>query len=493
MQDLSLLALVPAWLGCAFVSVEVFLRLPWLANLQGLNQTTIKVVSVIGSPRISDHWKERVVPAYARQILMRSLTLSACMLLLLLALLASWLLLASWPAGGVQPALDLLSHWQWHALMLVTAWGWAMWRTRRQRAAAAAKDYSEGDKLLHRLALASPSMRCMIDDLDQRLAPASVATTPISAPVYVCALARAGTTVLLQALYESGQFTAQTYRAMPFVMAPWTWGGLRRGKHGGQTQQRAHGDALEVGIDSPEAFEEVFWRTRSPQPKHGPQPQQQVATPELLARYGGYVRRITARGRRRGESGRYLCKNNNNVLRLPVLRHAFPDALIVMPFRDPAAHVQSLLGQHRRFLERHARDPFSLEYMDWLGHHEFGANFRPFELGSRCAPADPAALLAPAYWVDYWCDVYRFLLASDQAQILWWDHDAFVAEPEVYLALLEHRLSLSPDCLRPWAEKVSPGQRVILEPVQAAVTDEARDVHRQLRARALSPERNAPG
>lgn len=114
-----------------------------------------------------DHWKERVVPAYARQILMRSLTLSACMLLLLLALLASWLLLASWPAGGVQPALDLLSHWQWHALMLVTAWGWAMWRTRRQRAAAAAKDYSEGDKLLHRLALASPSMRCMIDDLDR--------------------------------------------------------------------------------------------------------------------------------------------------------------------------------------------------------------------------------------------------------------------------------------------------------------------------------------
>ncbi|NRB72231.1 MAG: sulfotransferase [Xanthomonadales bacterium] len=493
MQDTSLLTLIPAWLGCAIISVEAFLRLPLVANIQSLNQTAVKVVSVIGSARISDHWKERVVPAYARQILLRSLTLAACLLLILLVLVTSWVLLASWPAGGITAALDMLMHWQWHVLVFVAAWAWAMWRTRRQRAAAAAEDYSEGDKFLHRLALASPSTRVWIDDLDQRIAPASVASTAITAPVYVCALARAGTTVLLQALYESGQFTAQTYRAMPFVMAPWTWGGLRKSKHKSKTKQRAHGDALEVGIDSPEAFEEVFWNTRSPQPASDAQPLQETAAPELLERYRGYVRRISARGQRRGESGRYLCKNNNNVLRLPLLRSAFPDALILMPFRDPAAHVQSLLGQHKRFLKRHSQDPFSLEYMDWLGHHEFGAHFRPFRVGPRCLPADAEALLNPVYWVDYWCDVYRFLLHSEPTGVLWWDHDAFVAEPLAYLELLEQKLALPSGCLEPWAEKVSPGQRDILDTVQAAVSDEARELHQQLRARAINPEQNARG
>ena len=72
-------------------------------------------------------------------------------------------------------------------------------------------------------------------------------------------------------------------------------------------------------------------------------------------------------------------------------------------------------------------------------------------------------------------------------------NDAFVAEPLAYLELLEQKLALPSGCLEPWAEKVSPGQRDILDTVQAAVSDEARELHQQLRARAINPEQNAPG
>ena len=39
-------------------------------------------------------------------------------------------------------------------------------------------------------------------------------------PVFVCGLARAGTTVFMRLLHASGAFASPTYRDMPFPLAP---------------------------------------------------------------------------------------------------------------------------------------------------------------------------------------------------------------------------------------------------------------------------------
>ena len=46
--------------------------------------------------------------------------------------------------------------------------------------------------------------------------------------------------------------------------------------------------------------------------------------------------------------------------------------------REPISHSISLLNQHLNFLEIQKKDPFVLEYMNSLGHFEFGLNTKPF-------------------------------------------------------------------------------------------------------------------
>ena len=80
--------------------------------------------------------------------------------------------------------------------------------------------------------------------------------------VFIAGLARAGTTILMRSLYDTGLFRSLTYRDMPFVLMPITWSRfsslLRAHK---EEQVRAHGDRIKINFDSPEAFEEVFWMT----------------------------------------------------------------------------------------------------------------------------------------------------------------------------------------------------------------------------------------
>ena len=63
-------------------------------------------------------------------------------------------------------------------------------------------------------------------------------------------------------LHESGCFRSLTYRDMPFILAPNCWHKVSRlFLQKKKLQQRAHRDGIKIGYDSPEAFEEIFWKT----------------------------------------------------------------------------------------------------------------------------------------------------------------------------------------------------------------------------------------
>jgi hypothetical protein len=263
--------------------------------------------------------------------------------------------------------------------------------------------------LLHRVALGSNRMGRLWFDLEQSKA----SRTPgpaIEKPVFISGMARSGSTILLNALYDTGLFRSLTYRDMPFILMTGTWKGLSGGSRvESEKTERAHGDRLLVDLDSPEAFEEVFWRTF-----HGARYIQddRVIAHEIpaseLDSFREFVRHVLL-SRDSDTQTRYLSKNNNNLLRLGSIRQAFPDALLLLPFREPLQQALSLQRQHNLFLERHAQDKFGMNYMNWLGHFEFGLGHKQYIYGEGENPYEPETL---DYWLHCWGDAYEYALQS---------------------------------------------------------------------------------
>lgn len=260
--------------------------------------------------------------------------------------------------------------------------------------------------MLHRTVLGLGRTSEIAFDLEKQLFLASAPRLEAGQHVFVTGLARAGTTILMRALHASGEFASLTYADMPFVLSPNLWNSCSRGGRGRRPElrERAHADGILVDVHSPEAFEEVFWRVYSGRDYLGSDSLCPHTPPRaVLSAYCDFIR-LVLRVRRRG---RYLAKNNNHVLRLASLHDALPNATFLVPVRDPWAQAQSLLDQHRRFVDG---EGFVHDYMTWLGHHEFGATHRPFAFGSaQTGPADASEL---EYWIARWYEYHAYVWHS---------------------------------------------------------------------------------
>jgi hypothetical protein len=172
-----------------------------------------------------------------------------------------------------------------------------------------------------------------------------------------------------------------------------------------------------VNADSPEAFDEMLWMRFFPR-LHDPRAANVVTAdaPDggFADFYRDHIRKILwLRGGRR-----FVSKNNYNVARMDYLAARFPDAVFVLPVREAASHVASLLRQHRQFSAAQAQDARALNYMRRCGHFEFGLDFRPVNFGDDAATQailDHGARgdMAMAY-VLYWQDTMRFILAQKE-------------------------------------------------------------------------------
>jgi hypothetical protein len=167
-----------------------------------------------------------------------------------------------------------------------------------------------------------------------------------------------------------------------------------------------------VTPDSPDALEEMLWVAFFPR-CHDPAVSSVLGSddrhPEFERFYDRHLRKLMlAEG-----AGRYVAKANYHVGRIPYLLRLYPDARFLIPVREPAGHVASLLRQHRWFSEGQRKHPRLLAYMRRTGHFEFGLDRRPMHLGDpervrRVADAwaagDEIRGLA-----RYWDLVYRYL------------------------------------------------------------------------------------
>jgi len=462
-------------------AISLLRLLPLRPAVLSLRRTLRKSIATITSRRISDHWKERVLPSYAGSVFLESSRILVFLLILLVAFgAASFVVL--WPfLGDPAKVLSRMLHWQLNLCALLLGCLYFAWDGRQNKTGSA---YNFLERAFHAFALDSPFLRRVALDIDISLGKGKAAPSP--RPVFVAGLARSGTTIVLEALYSTGAFSSLTYRNMPFVHAPLLWSRLSSGLRSGDIRkERAHGDGIEVGYDSPEAFEEVFWLTAGRQDflrKAGSCPH--APDDETISEFRHYVRNVVAASDTSGES-RYLSKNNNNVLRIGALKKAFPDAIVLVPFRNPVDHAQSLLRQHLNFLELHARDPFSLRYMTWLGHFEFGANMRPFLLGDS-EPGGGDSPLTVDYWLHYWADVYGYILRHHRSDVVFFDHDLLCRDPAIGLRNLAQAVNLEPSRLEAFAQRIQSADKPSLKPPA-----EAQVVYKALQAADASRNANS--
>jgi len=276
--------------------------------------------------------------------------------------------------------------------------------------------YSRLDRLVHRIAFANPGVQLAAAEIESRLFRKELEGLVTGPPIFITSLPRAGTTAMLLALASLSGMATHLYRDMPLVAAPLLWSRLSASfRRTARPSERAHGDGIMIGYDSPEAFDEVVWRALWPD-HYG---EAGIALwragdnrAEARAFLKSHFLKIAALRRPELHAAvRYLSKNNTNVARLDLLPAMFPDAVIVVPLRAPLDHALSLHRQHRNFKERHREDPFSLRYMTDIGHLEFGALHRPilFESFGKLARG-----LGPDdfdYWLAYWIAAFEHIRA----------------------------------------------------------------------------------
>jgi hypothetical protein len=269
--------------------------------------------------------------------------------------------------------------------------------------------------LIHR---GSSILRWLANHESQQLAD-QLRQYPVQSPIYVCGLARSGSTMLHHLLAASSCVATHRVRDYPLVFTPYWWRQATAGRANAALRERLHQDGILISPNSPEALEEMLWMAFFPRCHDVAASQIMTADerhPEFEAFYDRHLRKLLL-----AEGGqRYAAKANYHVARLSYLLRLYPDARFVIPVRSPASHVASLLRQHRWFCRGQSDHPRALAFMQRTGHFEFGLDRRPMHLGDA-----PRVCEIENAWSSgdevrglamYWDMVYSYLhrtLAAD--------------------------------------------------------------------------------
>ncbi|HSY61665.1 MAG TPA: sulfotransferase [Cytophaga sp.] len=285
-------------------------------------------------------------------------------------------------------------------------------------------DYSECSMLLHRMILENGNIAKQLFSLEKKIFSSKI-QKPNPHFVIISGLARSGTSALTTLLHDSGTFHSLSYANMPFLLSPNFWKKIYTPttKH---LKERAHGDKVLFGYTTIEALEEFYFKAYL----HDGFIQEKTLSEHALNEktYTNYLYYQQLLQDNAGTT--YLAKNNNFILRYRSLRTFNKDFKVIFIFRHPIEHAYSLFRQHQRFCRLHQTDPFSLEYMNWLGHHEFGTNLKYFQFATTNIPVD-ANPDTMEYWLHTWINYYTIILnLEDDPNRMLLQYENFLQDPD---------------------------------------------------------------
>jgi len=338
-------------------------------------------------------------------------------------------------------------------------------------------DYGYWSRLLHTLVLDNRNLGRFLFKRETRKISSLDNTQPF---VIVSGLARAGTTAMTQFLFDKGVFHATRYANMPFLLAPKSW---RRFYHPKKNRQkeRAHRDGISVSEQSVEAFEEYFFRVFLSDTYVEENALKKHEVPDdVLSAYYAFQELY-----RQKPETLYLAKNNNFLLRYESLRKQNRAFHLVLLFREPLAHAQSLLRQHQNFLHQQTEAPFTLQYMDWLGHYEFGVHEKRFKLGNTFA-AHTYSTHSLSYWLAIWIHYYDYVLnLPEDPRLYLISHQDLLAQPEALFRTLSHRLDIPLNATDFPQRTVKTYPSLSITEEESALLSKATDIYHQLQTQKM--------
>jgi hypothetical protein len=253
------------------------------------------------------------------------------------------------------------------------------------------------------------------------LAP-QISEISITKPIYVCGLARSGSTLLHEVLSSHGSVATHRLKDYPFVSTPYWWRRANSMTRPTQAKERPHRDKMMVTSESPDAIEEMLWMAFFPK-CHDPQRDNRLKSRDRNSEFDAYYLNHLRKLLFVENAGRYAAKANYHIARLGYLLRLFPEAKFVIPIRAPATHIASLGRQHDWFSTGHGQSPQSLALMQRSGHFEFGLDRRPINLGDSNRVKEIQDYWSSGKeiqgWSIYWDTVYRYLA------------DLFESQPEI--------------------------------------------------------------
>lgn len=251
--------------------------------------------------------------------------------------------------------------------------------------------------------------------------------------VLITGLARSGTTALTKELAKRGPFASLDYSNMPVLLAPRLWAKVYKPRKNNESSERAHGDGIKVGLASVEALEEYFFKVLKNDTY--------ITEDGLLEHHLTQEENNLYRRYQNSIAGEkiYLAKNNNTLLRLKSLLQLNSDLAVFMLIRHPLQHAYSLMVQHESFCAQQKTDPFVKEYMDWLGHHEFGEGERPFIFNGKGDQTGAGKDLN--FWLERWVNYYRQIEVQENLFLI--RYEDFLQNPKGVLNLFQSKLSIT--------------------------------------------------
>jgi Sulfotransferase family len=303
---------------------------------------------------------------------------------------------------------------------------------------------------LTRQLIRRPGWFIRLGNFETNLFEEQLAGIAIDRPIFICGLARAGTTITLELLAGLPDMASFRYRDFPGVHLPLAWnralGGDRRDQMA--AVERLHGDGIEITAESPEALDEPIWMSFF-RDAHDPARSSVLESGAQHPAFERFYRHCLQKLLLLRQGRRIVLKGNYLISRLGYLARLFPDARFVLLVRDPVEHIGSLMRQQVNFAGAAGADPRVLDYLRALGHFEFGLDRRPINFGDDAGVQSVLTAWTGGNevegWALYWRQVYGYLADLLEAQepvrraALVVRFEALHADPRTSLdAILDH-------------------------------------------------------
>ena len=240
------------------------------------------------------------------------------------------------------------------------------------------RNHNLAQKYLHHFVLGNNFIKKTLFDIEKMIFIRKNKGNNLQKHIFITGLPRSGTTILLEFIYKTEDFASLTYSDMPFIMAVNLYSKIFKDKNI-PLKERLHRDGIKFDLKSPEAFDEVFFKTYGAE-----------IDEDSLKNFVSLVLK-------KYNKKKYLSKNNNNFKRISLINSTFPNAIILLTYRDPLQQSYSLLNQHKKMCALQKKEKFILDYMNYLGHQEFGLNYQSWNL-----PVYYKDTFSINHWLEQW-------------------------------------------------------------------------------------------